>query len=125
MSKFNEINDRISNLENVIENLVSSMKKIEDVKKKDELYSFTNQQLMKWLKDNEVDYNSHIKDTLVDIIWKNLNEWEWEYYYEEDSDEASDQKESKKKNNSEESESEESGDSDSDDEQSGKAFKKK
>ena len=123
MSKFNEINDRISNLENVIENLVSSMKKIEDVKKKDELYSFTNQQLIKWLKDNEVDYNAHIKDVLVDVVWKNLNEWEWEYYYEEEEEEEeeSEDRKSKKKNNSD-NESEESSDSE---DQDGKAFKKK
>jgi len=81
-----DLKNRISNLENTINNLVSSMKKIEEVKTKEDLYSFTNQQLMKWLKDNQVNYNSNIKDTLVDIVWKNINEWEWEYYYEDDQE---------------------------------------
>ena len=86
-TKMDKLNTRLSNLENVISNLVSSMKKIEEVKKKDDLYNFTNQQLMKWLKDNQVNYNENIKDTLVDIVWKNINEWEWEYYYEDEEDE--------------------------------------
>ena len=42
---------------------------------------------MKWLKDNQVNYNENIKDTLVDIVWKNINEWEWEYYYEDEEEE--------------------------------------
>ena len=84
-----DLKNRMSNLENTINNLVNSMKKIEEVKSKEDLYSFTNQQLMKWLKDNQVNYNSNIKDTLVDIVWKNINEWEWdwEYYYEDEEDE--------------------------------------
>ena len=86
-TKMDKLNTRLSNLENVISNLVSSMKKIEEVKKKDDLYNFTNQQLMKWLKDNQVNYNENIKDTLVDIVWKNINEWEWEYYYEDEEEE--------------------------------------
>ena len=83
----NDINERISKLENVINNLVNSFKKIEDVKKKNDLYSFSTQQLMKWLKDNEINYNENIKDTLIDIVWKNLNEWEWEYYDDEEEEE--------------------------------------
>ncbi len=95
------IKDRLANLENVIENLVSSLKKIEEVQKKDELYSFTTQQLIKWLNDNEVEYKEHVKDRLVDIIWKNINEWEWEYYYEdeEESESESEEKPPKKKKN--------------------------
>ena len=99
------IKDRLANLENVIENLVSSLKKIEEVQKKDELYSFTTQQLIKWLNDNEVEYKEHVKDRLVDIVWKNINEWEWEYYYEDDEEEEeqeesdSEEKPPKKKKN--------------------------
>jgi len=97
----NDLKTRLSNLENLVSNIASSLKKIEDVKKKDDLYSFTNQQLIKWLKDNEVNYNENIKDTLIDIVWKNLNEWEWEYYYEEseeseESEENKDSEESQK-----------------------------
>ena len=91
-----KLNTRLSNLENVISNLVSSMKKIEEVKKKDDLYNFTNQQLMKWLKDNQVNYNENIKDTLVDIVWKNINEWEWEYYYEDEEEEEEEEPEPEK-----------------------------
>ena len=92
-TKMDKLNTRLSNLENVISNLVSSMKKIEEVKKKDDLYNFTNQQLMKWLKDNQVNYNENIKDTLVDIVWKNINEWEWEYYYEDEEEDPEPEKE--------------------------------
>ena len=92
-TKMDKLNTRLSNLENVISNLVSSMKKIEEVKKKDDLYNFTNQQLMKWLKDNQVNYNENIKDTLVDIVWKNINEWEWEYYYEDEEEHPEPEKE--------------------------------
>ena len=81
------INKRLDSLENTINNLVASLKKIEDVKDKQDLYSFSTQQLIKWLKDNEVDFGENIKDTLVDIVWTNLNEWEWEYYYEESESE--------------------------------------
>lgn len=74
------LNKRLDALEKTINNLVDIMKKVEDVKKKEDLYSFSTQQLIKWLKDNEVHYASDIKDTLIDIVWTNLNEWEWEYY---------------------------------------------
>ena len=81
-----DINERISKLENVIKNLVNSFKKIEDIKKKEDLYSFSTQQLIKWLKDNEINYNENVKNVIIDIVWKNLNEWEWEYYYEDNED---------------------------------------
>jgi len=81
-----DLKNRLSKLENAINGLVKNFKKIEDVKKKKDLYEFSNQELMKWLKDNEVDFNENIKDTLVSIVWKNLNEWEWEYYYEDEED---------------------------------------
>ena len=81
-----DINERISKLENVIKDLVNSFKKIEDIKKKEDLYSFSTQQLIKWLKDNEINYNENVKDVIIDIVWKNLNEWEWEYYYEDNED---------------------------------------
>ena len=111
-----DLKKRINKLENVITTLVSGMKKIEDVKKKNDLYNFTNQQLMKWLKDNEVNYNENIKDALVDIVWKNLNEWEWEYYDEigesveesEEEEEEEEEEESEEiKNESEDSSSDE------------------
>ena len=102
----NDINERISKLENVINNLVNSFKKIEDVKKKNDLYSFSTQQLMKWLKDNEINYNENIKDTLIDIVWKNLNEWEWEYYYEEPEEEKEESCEEEKSDSDSESISE-------------------
>ena len=95
-----EIKDRLANLENVISNLVSSMKKIEEVQNKEDLYDFSTQQLIKWLKDNEVEYATKVKDQLVDIIWKNINEWEWEYYYSDESEEEeseSEQEEEKPK----------------------------
>jgi len=38
----NEIKNRLSKLENAISNLVASMKKIEDVKHKKDLYEFTD-----------------------------------------------------------------------------------
>ena len=88
-----EIKDRLANLENVISNLVSSMKKIEDVQSKKELYSFSTKQLIKWLNDNEVEYKEDIRDRLIDIVWTNLNEWEWEYYYEDESEEEEDEDE--------------------------------
>ena len=81
-----DINERISKLENVIKDLVNSFKKIEDIKKKEDLYSFSTQQLIKWLKDNEINYNENVKDVIIDIVWKNLNEWEWEYYYEDNEE---------------------------------------
>jgi hypothetical protein len=123
------IKDRLTNLENVIENLVSSLKKIEEVQKKDELYSFTTQQLIKWLNDNEVEYKEHVKDRLVDIIWKNINEWEWEYYYEDESESEPESEPPKKKNKNkkkvvESSSSEEFSDlTDSDDDKNGKSKK--
>ena len=91
------INDRLDNLENVITNLVQSFKKIEDVTSKKDLYSFSTKQLIKWLKENEVTFEERVKDTLVDLIWENINEWkdydwEWEYYDDEEaSEEASEE----------------------------------
>lgn len=82
------INKRIDNLENTINKLIDSLKKIEDTKTKQDLYSFSTQQLIKWLKDNEVVFDENVKDTLVDIVWTNLNEWEWDYYYEDSSEES-------------------------------------
>ena len=84
---------RISKLEKTINNLVNNFKKIEDVKRKKDLYSFSTQQLIKWLKENEVDFNESIKDRLIDIVWTNLNEWEWEYYEDEDKEEEEDEEE--------------------------------
>jgi hypothetical protein len=81
------LNKRIDALEKTINNLVNVMKKVEDVKKKEDLYSFSTQQLIKWLKENEVDYTNDIKDTLIDIVWTNLNEWEWDYYYDDEEEE--------------------------------------
>ena len=89
-----DLKNRLSKLENAINGLVKNFKKIEDVKKKKDLYEFSNQELMKWLKDNDVDFNENIKDTLVSIVWKNLNEWEWEYYYEEEPEEEEEEEES-------------------------------
>ena len=77
------INKRLDRLEKSINGLIDSLKKIEDVKNKQDLYSFSTQQLIKWLKENEVVFDENIKDTLIDIVWTNLNEWEWDYYYEE------------------------------------------
>jgi len=87
-----DLKNRLSKLENTISNLVDKIKKIEDVKNKKELYNFSTQQLIKWLKDNEVDFNEKIKDRLIDIVWSNLNEWEWEYYYEKDEEEEEEEK---------------------------------
>lgn len=119
-----EIKDRLSNLENVISNLVSSMKKIEDVQSKKDLYSFSTKQLIKWLNDNEVEYQEDIRDRLVDIVWKNLNEWEWEYYYEDEDEEESEEdlpKNKKKNKVVESSDSEESEEEDDDDDNFGGA----
>ena len=96
-----DLKKRLSSIETTINNLVNSLKKIEDVKKKKDLYSFSNTQLIKWLKDNEVDFEDSIKDTLVDTVWTNINDWEWEYYYEEDEEDEEDEEESEKKSDSE------------------------
>lgn len=95
-----DLKNRLSKLENAINGLVKNFKKIEDVKKKKDLYEFSNQELMKWLKDNEVDFNENIKDTLVSIVWKNLNEWEWEYYYEDQEEDEEEQEEGEEKSES-------------------------
>jgi hypothetical protein len=121
-----DLKNRLSSLEKTINNLVNNMKKIEDVKNKEDLYAFTNQQLMKWLKDNQVNYNSNIKDTLVDIVWKNMNEWEWEYYYEDEEDQEEDQEEGEDEdeeieNNKDDSLSDLSSSSDEEEEGDGKA----
>ena len=97
------INKRLDSLENTIKGFIDSLKKIEDVKSKQDLYSFSNQQLIKWLKDNEVDFGENIKDTLVDIVWTNLNEWEWDYYYEEESQESEESESSQELSESSES----------------------
>jgi hypothetical protein len=116
-----DLKKRLSKLENAINGLVKNFKKIEDVKKKKDLYEFSNQELMKWLKDNEVDFNENIKDTLVSIVWKNLNEWEWdwEYYYEDEEDQDEEEE------GEEESESLSDLTSDDDDDQEGAAKKTK
>ena len=88
-----DLKNRLSTLENTIICLVKNLKKIEDVKKKKDLYEFSNTQLIKWLKDNEIDFNDSVKDILVDIVWTNLNEWEWEYYYEEEEDQEEEEEE--------------------------------
>ncbi len=87
-----DLKNRLSRLENTINTLVNKFKKIEDVKKKKDLYTFSTQQLTKWLKDNEVEFSEKIKDRLIDIVWSNLNDWEWEYYYEKE-DEADEEAE--------------------------------
>jgi len=94
-----DLKNRLSKLENTINTLVNNFKKIEDVKRKKDLYQFSTNQLIKWLKDNEVDFNESIKDRLIDIVWTNLNEWEWEYYYEdeEETELSEDEAEDKKK----------------------------
>jgi hypothetical protein len=66
-------------------------------------------------------YNENIKDTLVDIVWKNLNEWEWEYYYENDEEDNDQPEETAADDDSELSDLT---NSDSDDKESGKAKKK-
>jgi adenine C2-methylase RlmN of 23S rRNA A2503 and tRNA A37 len=87
------INKRLSAIEKSISSLFNSLKKIEDSKKKSDLKNFSINQLIKWLKDNEVEYQEDMKDNLIDIVWKNLNEWEWEYYdeSEDQEDESEDQ----------------------------------
>ena len=100
-----DLKNRLSNLENTINCLVKNLKKIEDVKKKKDLYEFSNTQLIKWLKDNEIDFNDSVKDILVDIVWTNLNEWEWEYYYEEEEVEEDDEEDDDSKSLSDLSES--------------------
>jgi len=91
------LKNRISKLENTINTLVNNFKKIEDVKRKKDLYSFSTQQLIKWLKENEVDFNESIKDRLIDIVWTNLNEWEWEYYDDEEEEESDEESDDDKK----------------------------
>jgi hypothetical protein len=114
-----KLNKRIESLEKTIKDLVTSLRKIEDAKKKDDLYVFSNHELMKWLKDNEVNYHEEVKDTLVDIVWTNLNEWEWEYYDEEDAEEDAEEEE-----NSESEECESESDPDFSDEESSKKSEK-
>jgi len=88
---------RLSKLEKTINTLVNNFKKIEDVKRKKDLYNFSSQQLIKWLKENEVDFNESIKDRLIDIVWTNLNEWEWEYYDDEEEEESDEESDDDKK----------------------------
>jgi hypothetical protein len=99
-----DLKTRLSKLENAISNLVDKFKKIEDVKNKKDLYEFSTQQLIKWLKDNDVDFSEKIKDRLIDIVWSNLNEWEWEYYYENDNEESEEEEESESLSDLDESE---------------------
>ena len=113
------LKNRISKLENTINALVNNFKKIEDVKRKKDLYEFSSQQLIKWLKENEVKFNESIKDRLIDIVWTNLNEWEWEYYEDEDEDEDEDEAEDEAEDEDEdeaEDEEDKKKESDSDDE---------
>jgi len=87
------INKRLSVIEKTIKSIYSSMKKIEDCKKKSDLNDFSINQLIRWLKENEVDFREDLKENLVDIVWKNINEWEWEEYYEEESEESEEDQE--------------------------------
>ena len=77
-----KINKRISNLE-------QKFKKVEDSSKKSELDKFSERKLIKWAIRNEIDLSS-IKKQLIEIIWDNMNNWEWEYYSESGSDHSSD-----------------------------------
>ena len=77
-----KINKRLENLEN-------KFKKVEDSSKKSELNKFSERKLIKWAVKNEIDLSS-IKKQLIEIIWDNLNNWEWEYYSESDSQTDSD-----------------------------------
>ena len=82
-----DLKKRMTSLENTINTLVKSLKKIKDAKNREDLYEFSTQQLVKWLHDNEVEFKETIKDRLVDIVWENINSWEWEYYDDEEEDE--------------------------------------
>jgi hypothetical protein len=82
-----DLKKRISSLETTINKLVKNLKKINDAKNREDLYEFSTQQLVKWLHDNEVEFKETIKDRLVDIVWENINSWEWEYYDDEEEDE--------------------------------------
>ena len=77
-----KINKRISNLE-------QKFKKVEDSSKKSELDKFSERKLIKWAVRNEIDLSS-IKKQLIEIIWDNMNNWEWEYYSESGSEPGSD-----------------------------------
>jgi hypothetical protein len=103
------INKRLSVIEKTIKDIYSSMKKIEDCKKKSDLKDFTINQLLKWLKDNEVEFREDLKENLIDIVWKNMNEWEWEEY---DDEEEEDQEEESEEDQEEESEEEAESDDD-------------
>jgi hypothetical protein len=98
-----DLKTRLSKLEKTINNLVDKFKKIEDVKNKKDLYQFSTQQLIKWLKDNQVDFSEKIKDRLIDIVWTNLNEWEWEYYDDEGEEDEEEDEEEEEDNEASES----------------------
>ena len=103
----NDLKKRIIGLENTITKLTKNLKQIEDVKNKKELYNFSTKQLMKWLRENEVEFNENIKDTLINIVWSNLNEWEW-LYYDDSDDEESEEEELDKESEEEELDEEKS-----------------
>jgi hypothetical protein len=77
--KMDDLVKRVSKIEEMIKQ-IKNIKKIETVTTKNELYDFSDEQLVNWLKVNEVDFENSIKEKLVDTVWDNLNEWEWEYY---------------------------------------------
>ena len=80
-----DLTKRVAKIEQMIKQ-IKNIKKIEQVTTKNELYDFSSEQLVNWLKVNEVEFKIEIKDKLehkdklVDIVWDNLSEWEWEYY---------------------------------------------
>lgn len=82
-----DLKNRLAKIEKTLNTFISSLKKIEDAKNKRELYDFSTQQLTNWLKENEIDFKDHLKDKLVDVVWNNMNEWEWEYYDDEEDQE--------------------------------------
>jgi len=88
-----DLKKRMTSLENTINTLVKSLKKINDAKNREDLYEFSTQQLVKWLHDNEVEFKETIKDRLVDIVWENINSWEWEYYDDDEAEEETEAEE--------------------------------
>ena len=107
-----KINKRLSIIEKSISEIVSSLKKIEDVSKKSQLKHFSIKQLIKWLNDNEVEYQTELKENLVDIVWDNLNEWEWEYYDDENENDENEENDENSQENDQENEEENEEESD-------------
>jgi len=100
------LNKRLSAIEKTIKNIHSSMKKIEECKKKSDLKDFSINQLIRWLKENEVEFKEDLKENLVDLVWKNMNEWEWEEYYEDDDEEYEEEPEEENEEDQENEENE-------------------